>query len=89
MAVREIAKGRPEKLSHLKEVRPPVDQDTVECLEHLLAHAKAGKVIGLAFVALCPRRQFIKHTTGAVHQERVYTRGMLRELDDMIREERD
>jgi hypothetical protein len=84
-----MTNGRPDKLSHLKVVKPPVDHDTVACLERLLGEAKAGKVIGLAFVALMPKRHFIKHTTGAVHQERVYTRGLLQELDDMIREQRD
>lgn len=88
MAVHEMSKGEVGKVAHLREVLPPVDADTVECLERLLSEARAGKVIGLAFVALMPKRNFIVHTTGVVHQEPVYTRGVLRELDDMIRDQR-
>jgi hypothetical protein len=88
MAIHEMAKGKPGKVAHLREALPPVDVDTVECLERLLSEARAGRVVGRAFVALMPRRNFIVHTTGSVHQEPVYTRGVLRELDDMIRDQR-
>jgi hypothetical protein len=88
MAIHEMCKGNLGKVVQLRKVPPPVDTDTVECLERLLSEARAGKVVGLAFVALMPQRNFIVHTTGSVHQEPVYTRGVLRELDDMIRDQR-
>lgn len=66
-------------------VRDGLSHDTIECLEHLLIEAKAGRVIGVAFAALKPRRGHITHTCGAVTSERVLTRGLLRELDDELR----
>lgn len=59
--------------------------DTIECLERLLDEAKQGKVIGIAFAALMKRRHYITHACGEVRRDRVFTRGMLRDLDDDLR----
>ena len=61
-----------------------VDTDTITSLERLLKEARAGQVIGVAFVALMRRRHYITHACGEVLRDRVYTRGMLRELDEQL-----
>lgn len=65
-------------------VEQQLSHDTIECLERLLSEARAGRVIGIAFAALLKRRHYITHACGAAHQERVFTRGALRELDDQL-----
>lgn len=66
----------------VRAVKHELSHDTIECLEHLLKAARAGEVIGLAFAALKPRRGHITHTCGLAKRERIFTRGLLRELDD-------
>lgn len=68
--------------AHYQLVAAQLSEDTIECLERLLEEAKSGQVIGIAFAALMRRRHYITHACGEVLRERVYTRGMLRELDD-------
>ena len=63
-----------------------LSQDTIECLEHLLREAREGKIIGIAFAALLKRHNYIAHTCGEVHRNRVFARGILRELDDELRQ---
>jgi hypothetical protein len=58
--------------------------DTVKALETLLADAKAGKVIGLAFVAMYRRREYTASATGEARRNPTFTRGMLAALDDLM-----
>jgi len=67
------------------EVLPAVNLETIECLEHLLDEARQGNLIGLAFAALFRRRNYTTHACGEVRRDRVFTRGMLRDLDDQLR----
>lgn len=60
--------------------------ETAEALEDLLAEAKAGGLIGLAYVAVRHRRSY---SVGAAGEARTYpllTRGMLLSLDDELAE---
>lgn len=65
-----------------------ISNDTVECLQELLRHAKRGDIIGLGFVAMLkPTRQmrgYIANTAGEAHRSATFTRGMLKALDDKL-----
>lgn len=61
-----------------------LSHDTIECLERLLEEARAGKVIGIAFAAIMKRQHYVAHMCGEAHRQRVFTRGILRELDDKL-----
>lgn len=67
-------------------VESTVSQDTVQYLEELLAMARAGEVIGVAYVAMLKRRKYIANTAGEAHRNPTFTRGMLRALDDDLGE---
>jgi hypothetical protein len=64
----------PETLSH----------DTVQCLEQLLDKARKGEIIGLAFAAMCRRRQYMVDTAGEAHRNLTYARGMVCALNDEL-----
>lgn len=76
--------GDPANLVPLREVMSSIDIDTIECLERLLKEAKEGKIIGIAFAALMKQQRYVAHTCGEVQRQRALTRGILRELDDML-----
>lgn len=64
----------PDALSH----------DTVELLEQLLDEARRGRILGLAFVAMYKRREFIANTAGEAYRNPVFARGMVAALDDHL-----
>jgi hypothetical protein len=61
-----------------------ISNDTVECLQQLLRHARRGEVVGLGFVAVLKRRHYIANTAGQAHADPTLTRGMLMALDDKL-----
>ena len=61
-----------------------VSTDTVECLRLLLARARRGEVIGLAFCAMLKKRQYIVNTAGIAHDSPTFARGMVAALDDSL-----
>jgi hypothetical protein len=61
-----------------------ISKDTVECLEQLLAAARKGQVIGLAFVAMMKRRSYVVNTAGEAHRNPTFARGMVSSLDDEL-----
>ena len=63
-----------------------ISKDTVECLEQLLAEARKGRVIGLAYAAMMKRREYIVNTAGEAHRNPTFARGMLASLDDQLGE---
>ena len=65
----------PDELSH----------DTVEALQTLLADARNGHVIGVAFCAMYKQRNFIVNTAGEAHRNPVFTRGMIACLNDTLK----
>ena len=72
-------------------MRPPyhlvpdtISKDTVECLEQLLFEARRGRVIGLAYVAMMKRREYIVNTAGEAHRNPTFARGMVSALDDQL-----
>lgn len=56
--------------------------DTVTCLEELLAHARKGELIGVAFAGMLKRRGYIVNSAGEAHRNPTFARGMLAALDD-------
>lgn len=65
-----------------------VSNDTVKALQELLRHAKAGHIVGMGFVAMLKptarQRGYIANTTGEMHRNPTFTRGMLAALDDKL-----
>jgi hypothetical protein len=65
-------------------VPDPISHDTIECLKELLARAKSGEVIGIAYVAMLRRRQYFADAAGECHRNPTHARGMVRALDDEL-----
>lgn len=61
--------------------KPPPVKNTVRCLEHLLAKARAGHIIGVAFVALMGDAAFISDACGAAAERPESTLHMLHQLE--------
>lgn len=60
--------------------------DSVEALEFLLAKARSGEVVGLAYIAQLKRKRFLVDTAGAANLDPVQFIGMTSLLtDDLIR----
>jgi len=67
-------------------VADTISKDTVECLEQLLDEARRGRIIGMAYVAMLKRREYIVNTAGEAHRNPTFARGMLAALDDQLGE---
>lgn len=61
-----------------------VSNDTVKALETLLANARRGEVIGIAFAAMLKGRAYIVNTAGEAHRNPTFSRGMLAALSDRL-----
>ena len=61
-----------------------ISHDTIACLKELLARAKAGEVLGIAYVAMLRRRQYIADAAGECHRNPTFARGMVQALDDEL-----
>lgn len=60
--------------------------DTVAALEFLLAKARNGEVVGLAYIAQLKRKRFVVDTAGVANADPVQFLGMTCLLtDDLIR----
>jgi len=63
-----------------------VSEETLEELEFLCQEARAGRVVGLACVAIGPRYSYVVNTSGEANRHPTFTRGAIRALDDLVRE---
>jgi len=63
---------------------PAMDVDTVEALKQLLVLARKGEISGIAFVAPKSNQSFILEAVGDCRAKPVYTRGLVRYLDDAL-----
>lgn len=61
-----------------------VSQETIDALLALLAEARAGHVVGLAYVAIHPMRDYSADILGAAKSSPTFTRGALLSLDDYL-----
>ena len=68
----------------VKLVPSPVSKDTVDELAALLQEARAGKVIGLAYVALHKGQVFTADYVGQAKAAPIFTLGAIRVLSDHI-----
>lgn len=65
-------------------VRDTVSRDTVEALELLLADARKGRVVGIAFGAMLRQRRYLVNCAGDACRDPTTTRGILAALDDEL-----
>jgi hypothetical protein len=66
-----------------------ISGDTVKALTQLLADARKGEVIGVAYVAMYKQRQFIANAAGEAKRSPVFARGMVACLDDVLARQAD
>ena len=59
-------------------------EDLVRALEELLADAKRGQLVGLAYAAMYRRHEYVVDTAGECRRNPTFTRGMVRALDDRL-----
>lgn len=79
-----VCKPVMDRQRHLKLVPDPQDLETVETLTLLLAQAKAGKIIGMAYVALHHHHEYSADIVGCVLESPLLSRGICRALEDSI-----
>ncbi len=70
--------------SPIRLVPDAISRDTVQVLEASLLEARVGKIIGLAFAAMCKNRTYIVNTAGEAFRNPTFTRGMIAALDDKL-----
>lgn len=68
----------------MKLVPDDLSPDTVAALTELLSDAKAGKVVGVGFVAMMRRRQYLVNVAGELRRNPTLARGMVASLDDYL-----
>lgn len=65
-------------------VRNVADKDTVAALKQLLREAEAGRVVGLAYVALERRERFSADVVGRVRSYPILAFGITKILEETI-----
>lgn len=60
------------------------ESETVKALEQLLAQARAGEIVGLAYTALRENRSYSVGLAGEARCDPTYTKGMLGVLDNEL-----
>lgn len=75
---------RPFTLVH---AHPP--HDVIAALEYLLAEARNGQLIGIAYGAMFRRREYVVETAGEAHDNPLFALGVVNilssELQDQVR----
>lgn len=61
-----------------------LSHDTIEALEQILAAARRGEVIGIAFGVMLKSRRFYVNTAGEAHRNPGFSLQMARMLDDQL-----
>lgn len=61
-----------------------LSENTIQCLEVLLEHARSGEVTGIAFAAMLKRQKFIVNSAGEARRNPTFSRGMVAALDDEL-----
>lgn len=65
-------------------IRPTVSEDTVMALEILLAEARAGQLVGIAYVGIYPARAYVVDMAGEAKKAPIFTLGTVVILEDQI-----
>lgn len=76
----EISKAR----ADLRVVPEKIAHDTVSALEQMLAEAKYGKILGMAYAVIYRERTYIVDATDEVRRSATFARGMVACLDDEL-----
>lgn len=63
---------------------PAISSETVAVLDYLLLEARAGRVVGIAYVVVHRCRGYSCNAVGEPRREPTFTRGMLHVLDDQL-----
>lgn len=63
-----------------------ISHDTLRSTEILLNQIRKGDIIGVAWVAMCKRREYITNVAGEAYRNPTFTRGMVAALDDELRD---
>lgn len=71
-------------IENLKLMPDNVSPDIVAALAQLLDEAKKGDVIGLGFIAVYKRREYIVNVAGELRRNPTLARGMVASLDDYL-----
>lgn len=69
-------------MKHLTLVGQSISKDAEECAKALLERIQRGEVLGIAFVALMPRRRYFTGACGECMEDPTGVRGALLALDD-------
>lgn len=67
-------------------VKNKPDAATIRALKELLEQAIAGRLSGIAYVALLPDRGYSGDIVGSARKHPIYTRGLVRVLEDQAAE---
>jgi len=59
-------------------------EDTIGCLQELLAEAVRGDLVGLAFAAQYRRRKYVVEATGEAHRNPTFAAGMVAVLGEAL-----
>lgn len=59
-------------------------EDVVATLEQLLADAREGQLIGIAFAAMYRKKEYMVDTAGEASRNPTFARGMLGALEDKL-----
>lgn len=65
-------------------IRRRRELETVEALQDLLTEAQSGLVVGIAFVAIRPGREYSVGAAGEARRQRTFTVGAIRALVDAL-----
>jgi hypothetical protein len=69
---------------HLAIAPASASREAVQVLESLLEEARAGRVVGLAWVVIRPGLGFEVDVAGEARRQPVFARGLCRVLDDQL-----
>lgn len=61
-----------------------ISAETISALEELLAQARSGQLIGIAFAGMWRERQYFADAAGECRRNPTFTRGMIQALDDRL-----
>ncbi|SOD42407.1 hypothetical protein [Nitrosovibrio sp. Nv4] len=67
-------------------VTKTISHDTVGALQTLLDEAEKGDLIGIAFAVMYSKGGYITDAAGEAYESPTFARGMVKALDDRLRE---
>lgn len=68
----------------LYQLRSPVSADTARAVDYLKQEITAGRIVGLAWVAIHPGQEYTVDFAGEARRVPTFARGTLNDLDDQL-----